>query len=67
MKKLMDLNTRFDQKDIELQEMSNKVIRLEGDVIRLNTELKSAEYSVNEYMNALEPLKRENATYVERF
>lgn len=40
--------------------MSNKVIRLEGDVIRLNTELKSAEYSVNEYMNALEPLKREN-------
>lgn len=44
MTKLMDINTRFDQKDIELQETTNKVIRLEGDIIRLNTDLKSAEY-----------------------
>jgi hypothetical protein len=56
----MDLNSKFDQKDIDLQEASTKVIRLEGDIIRLNTQLKSAEYSMNEYMNALEPLKQEN-------
>jgi chromosome segregation ATPase len=60
MKQLMDINMRFDQKDIELQETSNKNIRLEGDIIRLNTYLKSAEYQVNEYKHALEPLQREN-------